>query len=889
MAAPVIAATGTAGSGTATSASVAIPAVSTGDLIVILLYIESTAAAPSLTNYSLLVAARPTSGTNICAVHAVWRRAPANASATSITWSGFASGPFKRWVALRITGGPATDPPYEGATGSATNAAATSTPTLALTTGGPDRLGIFVGGSFQPAAWTAPDAFTKLSPTSGTSELSWSSRTVDTAQTLSGLTVNTGVGDGKAALVFAIKTAAVAPTVGAGTDATIDQYATFSRTATENDGGGTITARAWTVVSGPNQVGATIGTAAALSWAPTVGGTYVLRYSATNSAGTGTDDVQVTVNPLNFPVTAPLRLFAARAGAKQVTATPTAALHLGADDGTPAKQVTSARTAPIHLAAAATGLKINLVVAPIRLAAALSNAGSSQQAFVTATLRLAAAAGNRAHNTVGGPVTAPLALDAAAAVTSARSGAVTADLVLVADSDGAKHMAAPVAGHLVLAAAIGGVVHATAVQRTALIRIAATAGGRFHTAAAAVTAVMRLHTATTTSSVRFNRAVSATIRLHAVVFGQRIVAEVFAVRPRADTTVKYELVAVARVPQVAGPPLFLEVDPINWTDLTWSEELKAAPTLSATVKIDSLTEPILQRLRTPADSPTELWLNRNGRRVFAGPLLGGRVSGGDSLSLEASGIQTYLRWMHVVANMTFTSIDQNTIVAALIDQWQVQDYGHFGLDTSQVGASGVLRTLSYPYTELHKVADRIDDLAKLADGFDWAIDPTSRQLQMYSPTRGQDRSTGEDAIIFDQRNITSSDITFSVAPADLASDGLGTGTASGSDAPLVSTFSNAELRARFGRTGIVGTFQTDNQAALDAAVQAMVQARGTVLLIPGPSARVTLDADIADYDPGDTIGYQAHARLSATGAWRIRKRTISVASTGTESVAVEFV
>lgn len=98
---------------------------------------------------------------------------------------------------------------------------------------------------------------------------------------------------------------AVPPTVGAGTDvASHPASTTFSRTATENNNGFTITARAWTIVSGPTGAGTTIGTAAALSWTPAAPagiGTYVLRYSATSSGGTGTDDMQIVVvgKPVN--------------------------------------------------------------------------------------------------------------------------------------------------------------------------------------------------------------------------------------------------------------------------------------------------------------------------------------------------------------------------------------------------------------------------------------------------------------------------------------------------------------------------------------------------------------------------------------------------------------
>lgn len=92
--------------------------------------------------------------------------------------------------------------------------------------------------------------------------------------------------------------AVTAPVVNAGVDATVMAGYTFARTANESDGGAAITARAWTIVSGPAGAGSTIGTAAALSWMPTVAGSYVLRYSASNSVGTTTDDVNVTVDPL---------------------------------------------------------------------------------------------------------------------------------------------------------------------------------------------------------------------------------------------------------------------------------------------------------------------------------------------------------------------------------------------------------------------------------------------------------------------------------------------------------------------------------------------------------------------------------------------------------------
>jgi PKD repeat protein len=89
--------------------------------------------------------------------------------------------------------------------------------------------------------------------------------------------------------------AQAAPTVGAGADANATAGTTFSRTATESANGSTITSRSWTIVSGPFDTGASLGTAAALSWAPNTPGTYTVRYSATNGIGTSTDDMVLTV------------------------------------------------------------------------------------------------------------------------------------------------------------------------------------------------------------------------------------------------------------------------------------------------------------------------------------------------------------------------------------------------------------------------------------------------------------------------------------------------------------------------------------------------------------------------------------------------------------------
>lgn len=910
------------------------------------------------------------------------------------------------------------------------------------------------------------------------------------------------------------------PTVGAGADATIDQYDEFVRTATEDAGGGTISARSWTVVSGPNQVGATIGTAATLNWAPTVGGSYVLRYSATNEVGTDTDDVTVTVNSMVFPLTATLFLAATPGGEKHASGTLVAPLAVSADpDGQ--KQASATPVASLALGASVEGKKINAVYANLALSASIE-ASSGQGAFVTAALKLGASVGNRSSTRDGAAPTAALALSADQEGEKAGAASLTAPVGLAVTFEGNKDVPAALTAPLALAAEQEGAKTGIGALAAELVLGAQLIDPSRTNPDNPLLAAMELDGGAATTSTRNHQNLPpARLGLRAVVFVQRIVAEIEAIQPRADTTVKYDLIAVARVPQQSGPPTFIEVDPIEWSDLTWNEELSAPPTLSATTKIDSLPDSILQRLQTPHDWPTELWLYRNGRKVFAGPLIGGRVSN-DSLTLEAAGIEVYTRWMYIVENRTFTDVDQFAIVAELIDQWQQLDYGNFGIElttllervpttigqaayrsstgdveysddnckaarpsgtsagdlliavhaadddcslsdmhapdgwdllgehdggfsdtprvkiwsriaeesepssyefddsedahsalvilrvadhdpatppvlafassstqsnqhvapsvtgvpggllmtfhagetggstrsywgapsgmvsradlapsddgyivlgantqelpSSWVGAtgtktatcsgsaewvaaslviapkqpeepppiisgpvSGVLRTITYPQAEMHVVFDRITDLAKLADGLDWHIDPTTRRLEMHHPARGVDRSQGEDAIVFDQRNIISSDVAFSSSPSDLASDGMAVATASGSDAPLIANYGNPELRAKYGRTGITASFQAADQATLNAAAQALVDARDQVLLIPGPGARVTADSDLSAYDVGDTVSYHAHGRLTVAGAYRIRKRSVRVGENNIETVSIEFV
>lgn len=353
----------------------------------------------------------------------------------------------------------------------------------------------------------------------------------------------------------------------------------------------------------------------------------------------------------------------------------------------------------------------------------------------------------------------------------------------------------------------------------------------------------------------------------------------------------YDLVVVAAIPRQSGPPAFQELDPIEWDSLKWADILSAPQELSATAPLTRLPPTVLQRLERPHAHPTELWLWRDGRLVAAGPLVGW-TKDSDTVTVKAAGILAYCDAMFVQNDLRFDQVDQFTIARNLIDQWQTSDYGHCGIDTSAVGESGVLRDATYARTEIHRVGQRVNELGRRRDGFDAEVDPVTRRLQLWHPGKGVNRSQGEDAIVIDERSITSGQVACSVSPGDLATEGFGAGSAAGAASALWSHQSNADLRATYGRRGVAGTWSdVSEQATLDAHVQGMLDARSEALLIPGPGLRVTPDADLAAYEVGDTILYdESHALLGVTGAFRIRKREVSVAENGMqETVAVEFV
>lgn len=542
--------------------------------------------------------------------------------------------------------------------------------------------------------------------------------------------------------------------------------------------------------------------------------------------------------------------------------------------------------ADMRFTATATGSKApaSSRAADMRLTASSVATARTGASSATAPMRFtASAAGGRA---VTGSATATMRFTAAA--TGQKINAATAIMRFTASGPGVHAGAGSTTAPLRLTATSTGTgAHAGA--RTGTLRLTATSSATSARSATA-SATLRLTATAVGAENAQGGAVEATMRFAASASGGRFTAEFVG---RASLTVPYELVCVARVQQASGPPLLLEIDAIEWTSLTWSSTLSRPQELTATCPASSITPAVAQRLRDPVRQPMELWLDRDGQRVFAGPLTGWHLRGND-VDITASGLLSYLQWMLVVATNTaeplslrFDQVDQHLIAAALIDQWQALPYRNLGVDTSTVAPSGRLRDRSYVRSERHQVGQRVEELGKVLDGFDVEVNAVTRKLELWYPGKGSDRS---DAVVFDEQVITTPDVMCSVAPGDVATIAFGTSSTSGADTTLWSEQVNAELLAVYGGAAVAESFSDiSEQATLDEHVLAVLDARDQALLVPGPRMRVTPDVDLKSYDVGDRVAIEMDAVLGVSGAYRIRKRAVRVEASGQELVDLELV
>lgn len=344
---------------------------------------------------------------------------------------------------------------------------------------------------------------------------------------------------------------------------------------------------------------------------------------------------------------------------------------------------------------------------------------------------------------------------------------------------------------------------------------------------------------------------------------------------------RYEIVAVSRAPQQLVAPVLVELEPLKGS-FSLTDVLNEPSEFTVSVSIETLTSAIKTRLLDIATNPIELWLYRDSVRIFRGGVVGGDVSG-DIVNLTARDGLFYTHYMLVETDKTFAAVDIYTIGAELVDDWQDQDYGNFGLNTVSIGTSGTTRSLFVAgATESPTV---YETLMGFADGsFDVWDNPVDGKLNF--GTKGTDLS----ATVFFERGVQSANIQFSCAPGVIASEVYATGTGADVDPAILDLKTNATLRAAFGRAGVGVTLDpVKDTSHLSDLNQKQLDDRGAMYYKPAPGMLPVTGATWGDFEVGDTISYTHDSGIGlVSGTYRVDKATLAVGDSGQEMISVEF-
>ncbi len=362
---------------------------------------------------------------------------------------------------------------------------------------------------------------------------------------------------------------------------------------------------------------------------------------------------------------------------------------------------------------------------------------------------------------------------------------------------------------------------------------------------------------------------------------------------------RYQIMLVERNPnQSAGPLLLIEDELIQHEKLTWGESLDGLGFISFAIQPDQQGAGARALLRNIAAQGTEIWLYRDDVIVQAGPVIGVQPQGSTHNIITRS-LAYYLRYMFITTDLSHTAVDQYTIGAGLVDHWQALDYGDFGIDTSGIGTSGVVRTIDYPADEGPNVFRKLENLADADNGFEFFVHPTTRALT-FTTRKGSDKSA---TVIIDERNITSPNAFYSVAAGDYANHAIAIGGSIDDNVTVIGTTSGGTPMFQFGRAGhVIAVDGASTQSVIDEYALNLYNAMNHVDFMPSPSGSggsesggagsliPSIDLDPTTVESGDTITWAYDYGYGVIELTRdIWSKTVNVDDSGTETIGLRFV
>lgn len=351
----------------------------------------------------------------------------------------------------------------------------------------------------------------------------------------------------------------------------------------------------------------------------------------------------------------------------------------------------------------------------------------------------------------------------------------------------------------------------------------------------------------------------------------------------------YTAVLVAREPAPTGPPTLTEIDRLVFEDLTYTDELNLPGSATLTCPLQTLSTEVKQRLAAPGLFPSEVWVYRDSTLVWAGGVETIAIQD-QSVVINCAGLIGYLWRMGLTTDLVFDQLDQFSIAAGLVNHHQALLYGDYGIHTDNVGSSGVKRDRDYDRYELDTVGDLLTQLGAVIDGFDFYVDPSTRELVLIHPTRGEDKT---DSVFLDERNIDSAAVSISVAAEDLISDLSVTGTwadSIGTNSTVYLERTNVNVRSQYGRTWAGQNFSVPQSETMEGHADAWLFPRRRAQFQPGVTIVPRQGSDVGDFTVGDTVQYSYDAGLGRqTGDYRVTKMAVQIGEGGAQRISVDFV
>jgi hypothetical protein len=324
----------------------------------------------------------------------------------------------------------------------------------------------------------------------------------------------------------------------------------------------------------------------------------------------------------------------------------------------------------------------------------------------------------------------------------------------------------------------------------------------------------------------------------------------------------WEAALVAVTPASSGPPTYTELCGFQWKSLTLLEELAGPGMCTLGVEVDTIEAVGKTRLLNLAITPAELWIRRTTGPtatsiVFAGPITSCHIVDRNA-TITAPGLLAYLGYWLRDSDFTASNVDQATIVQQLVDQWQAQAYGNDGIVTTALTPTGVLRTLNLLGVDGKYIDAVVTTMGQRDNGFDLTINPTTRQLLMWSPRKGNDLTA---SVFLDRRSIASPDVSWTVAPGQVGSEVFAS-SSSDTGVTLTSIKSNPTLRATFGRAYVSRQYDDISvQATLDDYATRTITDVGAQHFTVAPKLIPVTGFGYGDFATGDLVTYDYDAGL----------------------------